>query len=75
MMGKRQSANDDTSSNDECELKAMLIDKCKMCHANLDTDQHQAKCDHNDRRNPAGERREEECDILLCVIKLFTTAD
>lgn len=46
MMGKRLSASDD-SSNDECELKTMLIDKCKMCRTNLDTDHHKNICDHH----------------------------
>jgi hypothetical protein len=50
MMGKRRSDGD--TNDDDCELKMMLIDKCNLCHMNLDTDHHKNIC-----RNDDGERK------------------
>lgn len=69
MMGKRRSDGDDI--NDDCELKAMLIDKCEMCHANLDTDHHKSLCHiKNDQKNDQVDDGENLTKHFSIVIKL-----
>lgn len=66
-MGKRRSIGDDTSN--DCELKAMLIDECKMCHANSDTDHHKTFC-----RNKSDRDDGENLSNIFSAIKLLIFA-
>lgn len=56
-MGKQADSNsrNNNEPDDDYELK-VLIDKCNVCHSNLDTDHHKLCTHHGERRSAAAKR-------------------